>query len=353
MDSINPFHISGGEAFNAGMRRPSFFPDNFTLALVATVAAASLAPAHGSGAVAFERLTTVAIGALFFLHGAKLSRDAIVAGLTHWRLHLLIFACTFVLFPLVGLALKPVLSPLVTPALYAGILFLCVMPATVQSSIAFTAMARGNVPAAVCSASASTLLGVFVSPLLVSLVVAPHAGIEVSWATIGRIMLQLVVPFLAGHLARPWIAGWTERNQPALSLVDRSSVLLVVYTAFSAAVTEGLWSQVPLSALIGLLVVCALLLAIILAATTWIARRLGFDKPDEIAIVFCSSKKSLASGIPMANVLFASSAVGAIVLPLMLFHQIQLMVCAFLAQRYARREDREVVVATGQALGDS
>lgn len=353
MDSINPFHFSSRRVPNGGMPRPSFLPDPFTLALVATVAAASVLPAHGAGAIVFERLTTCAIGALFFLHGAKLSREAILAGLTHWRLHLLIFACTFALFPLVGLALRPVLSPLVTPALYAGILFLCVMPATVQSSIAFTAMARGNVPAAVCSASASTLLGVFVSPLLVSVVVAPHAGIEVSWGTIGRIVLQLVVPFVAGHLVRPWIAGWTARNRALLSHVDRSSVLLVVYTAFSAAVTEGLWSQVPLTAVLGLLAICAVLLAIILASTTWIARRLGFDKEDEIAIVFCSSKKSLASGVPMANVLFASGAVGAMVLPLMLFHQLQLMVCAVLAQRYARRGDREDATPASRVVGGS
>lgn len=320
------------------MTRSRFLPDNFTLTLVAVVTFASLLPASGGIAHFFERLTTVAIGLLFFLHGAKLSREAIMGGITHWRLHLVVFASTFVMFPVLGLLLKPVLTPLVTPELYTGVLFLCVLPATVQSAIAFTSIARGNIPAAVCSASASTFLGVFVTPLLVNLLVVQHGAAGASLDAIGRILLQLMVPFVAGHLLRPWIGGWIKRRAAVLTLVDRGSILLVVYTAFSAAVIEGLWKQVPPSALAGLLVVCAVLLALALAVTTWAARSLGFDKADEITIVFCGSKKSLASGIPMAKVLFASHAVGAIVLPLMLFHQMQLMVCAVLAQRYARRQ---------------
>jgi sodium/bile acid cotransporter 7 len=321
------------------MTRSRFLPDNFTLTLVAVVTLASLWPASGATAHVFEQLTTVAIGLLFFLHGAKLSREAILGGITHWRLHLLVFASTFIMFPALALLLKPVLTPLVTPELYTGVLFLCVLPATVQSAIAFTSIARGNIPAAVCSASASTLLGVFVTPLLVNLLVVQHGAAGASLDAIGRILLQLMVPFVAGHLLRPWIGGWIKRRASVLTLVDRGSILLVVYTAFSAAVIEGLWKQVPPSALAGLLVVCAVLLALALAVTTWAARSLGFDKADEITIVFCGSKKSLASGIPMAQVLFASHAVGAIVLPLMLFHQMQLMVCAVLAQRYARRQE--------------
>ncbi|MGJ7529241.1 bile acid:sodium symporter family protein [Variovorax sp. GB1P17] len=335
------------------MARSRFLPDNFTLALVTVVTFASLLPASGRIAHFFEGLTTVAIGLLFFLHGAKLSREAIMAGITHWRLHLLVFASTFVLFPLLGLALRPVLSPLVTPELYTGVLFLCVLPATVQSAIAFTAMARGNMPAAICSASASTLLGVFITPVLVNLVVLPNGGgitSSSSLDSIGRILLQLMVPFVAGHLLRPVIGKWIQKRAAVLKFVDQGSILLVVYTAFSAAVIEGLWKQIPVSALLGLLLVCAVLLALALGITTLMARKLGFDVADEITIVFCGSKKSLASGIPMAKVLFASHAVGAIVLPLMLFHQMQLMVCAVLAQRYARRQIEKPAEAAGKLV---
>ncbi|MGD9774935.1 bile acid:sodium symporter family protein [Diaphorobacter sp.] len=327
------------------MARSRLLPDNFTLALVSTVALASLLPASGGAGAFFEKATVGVVALLFFMHGAKLSRQAVLAGLGHWRLHLLVVASTFALFPVLGLVLQPLLQPLVTPDLYTGVLYLCVLPATVQSSIAFTAVARGNMAAAICSASASTLLGIFITPLLVGLVL-PQAGGTAQQdmlGSIGRIMLQLALPFVAGHLLRPWIGGFITRHAATLKYVDQGSVLLVVYTAFSAAVVGGLWRQLPLPALAGLLVVCAVILGAALTATTWLARRLGFSKEDEITIVFCGSKKSLVSGVPMAKVLFASQAAGAIVLPLMVFHQMQLMVCAVLAQRYARRQEPPAV----------
>ena len=322
--------------------------DTFLLVLIGAVIAATVLPCTGTGKVFFEHLTNAAIALLFFMHGAKLSREAIIRGISNWKLHSFVFVSTFVVFPILGIVLGLLPIPGLTPELYQGFLYLCVLPATVQSAIAFTSMARGNVPAAVCSASASTLLGVFVTPLLVNTVVLPHGGAGVSLDSVGRILLQLMLPFVAGHLLRPWIGDFVRRNAAVLKFVDQGSILLVVYTAFSAAVIEGLWKQVPLEALGGLLVVCAVLLALALTLTTLAARKLGFDKADEITIVFCGSKKSLASGVPMAKVLFPASQVGAIVLPLMLFHQIQLMVCAVLAQRYARRPATEDDAADAQ-----
>ncbi|GAB2581054.1 bile acid:sodium symporter [Dyella jejuensis] len=321
-------------------------PDNFTLCLIATVIGASLLPCRGAAADVFEWLTKLAIALLFFLHGAKLSREAVVAGLTNWRLHITVLASTFVLFPLLGMLLKPVLTPLVTPALYVGILFLCTLPSTVQSSIAFTSIARGNVSAAVCSASASSLIGIVVTPLLTGLVLQAHGQGAMSWHSVGEIVLQLFVPFVAGQVAQRWLGGWVQRHRPLVGLVDQGSILLVVYTAFSAAVLQGLWKQLPLSVLGGLLVVNAVLLAAALLVTRYGSRALGFDRKDEITIVFCGSKKSLASGVPMANVLFPAHALGMIVLPLMLFHQMQLMTCAVLARRYAERADKYEVAAT-------
>lgn len=317
------------------MARPRFLPDNFTLAMIATVIAATVLPCYGRGAVVFDAVTNAAICLLFFLHGAKLPREAIIAGITHWRLHLLVLACTFVLFPVLGFALKPLLMPLVTPDLYLGILFLCMLPSTVQSSIAFTAVARGNVPAAICSASASNLIGIFLTPLLVGLVTTAHMSGGGSLDAIVHIALQLLLPFVAGQIARRWIGAWVERNKSWLKSVDQSSILLVVYTAFSAAVGQGLWQKTAPSSLAGLLVIDVVLLGLVMGSTALLSRKLGFSREDRIAIVFCGSKKSLASGVPMAKVLFASGTIGAVVLPLMLFHQLQLMVCAVLAQRYA------------------
>ena len=311
--------------------------DRFTLALIATVIVASVLPCRGETATFFGYITMLAIALLFFMHGAKLSREAVIAGLTHWRLHLLVFLCTFGLFPLLGFALQPLANVIVGPQLTLGLLFLCALPATVQSSIAFTSIARGNVPAAVCSASFSSLIGIVLTPLLVALLIHTQAGTAAPGHAVRDITLQLFVPFVAGQLARGWIGGFIERHRSVLGLVDRGSILLVVYTAFSAAVVEGLWQRVSAASLAGLLLLCTLLLALALFATYGFGKRLGFSREDRITILFCGSKKSLASGVPMANVLFASSAVGTIVLPLMLFHQIQLMVCAVIAQHYGRQ----------------
>ena len=326
-----------------------FLPDRFTCALLCTVLLASVLPCRGAAAQLFGVLTDAAIALLFFLHGAKLSRDAVLAGLTHWRLHVTVLASTFVLFPVLGFLLRPLLSPLVTPDLYLGVLFLCTLPSTVQSSIAFTSIARGNVSSAVCSASASSLLGIFITPLLVGVLLEAHGQGGMTWGAVGGIVMQLLVPFVAGQVAQRWIGGWVQRHKPLVGLVDQGSILLVVYSAFSAAVLEGLWKQVPLSVLGGLLIVNAVLLALALLSTTYGARALGFDKEDEITIVFCGSKKSLASGVPMAKVLFAGHPLGMIVLPIMLFHQIQLMVCAVLARRYARRKEAGAVIASSEA----
>ncbi|MBN2993950.1 bile acid:sodium symporter [Pseudomonas cedrina subsp. fulgida] len=321
------------------MTRPRFLPDNFTLTLIATVILASLLPASGQTAVAFGWVTNLAIALLFFLHGAKLSRQAIVAGAGHWRLHLLVFSLTFVLFPLLGLALKPVLSPLIGKDLYMGMLYLCALPATVQSAIAFTSLARGNIPAAICSAAASSLFGIFLTPLLVTLLMNVHGEGGSTVDAILKISVQLLLPFVAGQIARRWIGAWVGRNKSWLKFVDQGSILLVVYGAFSEAVNEGIWHQIPLWELGGLVVACCVLLALVLVAATLLSKAFGFSQEDRITILFCGSKKSLATGVPMAQVLFAGATMGVLILPLMLFHQIQLMVCAALAQRYANRPE--------------
>lgn len=325
------------------MARSRFLPDNFTLTLVAVVALATVLPVRDQVAVAFGWITNIAIGLLFFLHGAKLSRQAILAGAGHWRLHFLVFLCTFIFFPLLGLAMKPLLLPLIGNELYKGFLYLCVLPATVQSAIAFTSLARGNIPAAICSAAASSLIGIFVTPALVALLMGVHGDGGSIVEAIRKISLQLLVPFVAGQIARNWIGDWVGRNKSWLKFVDQGSILLVVYSAFSAAVIGGLWQQVPPIMLGWIVLGCCVLLALSLGITALLGKWLGFSVEDRITILFCGSKKSLATGVPMAQVLFAGSSIGLLILPLMLFHQIQLMVCASLAQRYSRRPVTHVI----------
>jgi solute carrier family 10 (sodium/bile acid cotransporter), member 7 len=307
--------------------------DPYILAIIGTATLASLLPARGEGAVAAGYATDTAIAVLFFLHGARLQPKAALAGARHWRLHVVVFASTFLLFPALGLAARALAPGLLTPPLWTGLLLLCVLPSTVQSSIAFTSIARGNVPAALCAATASNLLGILLTPVLAGLLLSIQGGFSIH--AVGAVALQLMVPFAAGQLARPWIATWAGNNKTLLGLVDRGSILLVVYAAFSEGVTHGIWHQVDASRLATLLLLDAALLGAVLATTSGVARLLRFTRADTITTVFCGSKKSLASGLPMASVLFAGQPVGLIILPLMLFHQIQLMACAALARRYA------------------
>lgn len=322
----------------SGLARLSRFkPDSFTTSLVVTVGLATFLPIGGRYAAWFDHATTIAIALLFFFHGARLSREAVIAGMTHWRLHLAVFASTFLFFPLLGLAFQGVVGRIMPEPLALGVLYLTLLPSTVQSSIAFTSIAGGNVPAAVCSASASNLIGVFMVPLLVALLMHVDGSGGASLESVWTIVSQILIPFIAGQVARRWIGGWIKRHARLVSTMDRGSILMVVYGAFSEAVLHGLWQQLPPEGLAAMVAVDVVLLAVVLVSTTYAARFLGFKREDEITIVFCGSKKSLASGVPIANVLFAGPSLGMIVLPLMLFHQIQLMACASLARRYAAK----------------
>lgn len=323
----------------ANMRR--LLADRFLLALLGAVALSSVLPVSGALVEPFNVVADITIALVFFLQGARLSRATVVAGFTHWRLHLVVFAATFVLFPLLGLAAAPLVPTLLSPALYTGILFLCVLPSTIQSSIAFTSIAHGNVAAAVCSASASNIIGMFLTPLLVGLLFSARGG-GPTLEAVGSILLQLLLPFVIGQILQPKIGKWVIENRRVLGLVDRGSILLVVYLAFSHAVVQGLWTKLSAADLAVMVGVDVALLALVLVTTTVAARLLGFSREDEITIVFCGSKKSLASGVPMANVIFAGQDIGIILLPVMLFHQIQLMACAALAQRYADRRLAEM-----------
>ncbi|MBC2669022.1 bile acid:sodium symporter family protein [Novosphingobium piscinae] len=313
--------------------------DPYILALLGMIGLASLLPVRGSAAVAAGWLANAGIVVLFFLHGAKLSREAILAGAGHWRLHLSVLATTYGLFPLLGLGLGLGLGlaalPWLPAGLASGLLFLTLLPSTVQSSIAFTSIARGNVAAAICSASFSNLLGMVITPALVALTLHGLPGSGVSLAAVNKIVVQLLVPFALGQALRPLVGGLVARHKALIGWVDRGSILLVVYTAFSTAVVEGLWQMVPLRALALVLLLCAALLVVVLGLTWWLGHQLGFARDDRVVLLFCGSKKSLATGVPMAGVLFPPGLVGPIILPLMLFHQLQLVACAVIARAWA------------------
>ena len=311
-------------------------PDPFLFGLAAAAALGTLLPCSGAAETAFKVLLFIAIAVMFFMQGVKLSRAAVIAGMTHWRVHIAILACTFVLYPVLGLVLRAIAGPLLPEQLWMGVIFLCLLPSTVQSSIAYVSIARGNVAAAVCAATASNLLGIFITPVLAALLLHTEGGgpsLSEAW----KIGANTLAPFVLGQILLPHLAAWASKNKSLLNLSDRGAILLAVYIAFSAAALQGVWSAIPPQSMAWLLGLEALMLAAMLLVAFYGARALSFAKEDEIAILFCGSKKSLATGAPMASVLFPAATLSVVVIPLVIFHQIQLVTAAFIARRYARR----------------
>jgi sodium/bile acid cotransporter 7 len=316
--------------------------DLFTLLLLGAIILASVLPVTGSAGDLLATTGTLAVALLFFLHGAALSREQIVSGATHWRLHILITTMTFVFFPLVVLpinSLSNIIPTWMPKDLGLGFLYLGVLPSAVSSSIAYTAMARGNVPAAICSAAASNVFGMMLTPFLLLLLVSTSGGGDFSVVDAFRnIMLQLLFPFAVGHAVRPWIGGYLSRNERLMARYDQGVIWLIVYSAFSHSVESGLWENLPIKAIVLAVLLCLLLLAFFIAMAQILVRKLGFGLEDEAAVIFCGSKKSLASGLPMAKVLFSGHpGFGMIVLPIMCYNQIQIIIGAILAKKYRHK----------------
>ena len=265
----------------------------------------------------------------------RLRTTEVLAGLRNVRLQGGILAATYVLFPLVGIAAAAALSPVVGSRLAQGLLFLTLLPSTVQSSVALTSVARGNVAGAICGATVSNVLGMALTPLLVLAVLGRAATTGVGG--IRAVLLQLLLPFAVGQVLQRWAGTWVRAHRPLTLLVDRGTILLVVFAAVTAATAAGVWEAVTGWRIVALAAACLAVLGVVLAATWWGGARLGLDVPDRITLLMCGSKKSLATGLPMASVLFPVATAATLAVPVILFHQLQLVVCAVIARRLALR----------------
>ena len=316
--------------------------DRFTVGIVISVILGLLLPCEGSMATGFDWLTNAAIVLLFYLYGVKLSRESVIAGLLNWRLQLMVFGFTFIFFPLVMPLLRPLFEPLVGASLFMGLIYVACLPSTVQSSIAFTAVAGGNVPAAVCSASVSSLLGVFLTPLLVGLLFThtQQGSSEVGLDTFLKISFQILLPFILGQFSQRRLQQWVNEHKALIKWNDQGTIWLVIYTSFSGATANGYWNMLESKYLLGLILVCAVFLCLTFAATWYSSRWMGFNRQDRITIVFCGSKKSLAVGAPMMMAIFGELD-NNLLLPLMVFHQVQLMACAQLARLWQKQSEQE------------
>jgi sodium/bile acid cotransporter 7 len=317
-----------------------FKPDWFLLGMIAATLLAWAFPEPGAsgGWMHPELLTKAGVALIFFLHGLLLSFAALRAGVLNWRLHVLVQSCTFLLFPLLGLGLVVAFRGRLAPELVLGLFYLCALPSTVSSSVAMTATARGNVAGAVFNATLSSLIGILLTPLWVAWVMQTSGEAPPLGPVILDLFKWLVLPLAVGQLLRPLLGAWAQRFKSRLSLIDKSTILLLVYTSFCDSFQQGVWSGRGVGQLGLLTVVCGALFAVVMFLTTAASRGLSFSREDQIAAIFCGSKKTLASGVPMAHLIFgAHPGIGLILLPIMIYHPMQLIVCGVLAQRWGKR----------------
>jgi sodium/bile acid cotransporter 7 len=317
-----------------------FKPDWFLLGMMAATFLAWAAPNPGAagGWMHPELLTKGGVALIFFIHGAALSFVALRAGALNWRLHFLVQTCTFLLFPLLGIAITAALGHHVAPELSLGLFFLCALPSTVSSSVTMTAVARGNVAGAVFNATLSSLAGVVLTPLWVAAVMQTTGRAQPIGPVVLDLVRWLVLPLAVGQMLRPWIGAWIARHKARISTLDRLIIIMLVYTSFCDSFKDGVWSGRGAGQLAILAAVCAALFVLVLLLTGAAARAFGFGREDRITAIFCGSKKTLASGVPMAKLIFAGHpGLGLILLPIMIYHSLQLLVCGVLAQRWGQQ----------------
>lgn len=311
----------------------------FLVGMLIAIGLATLTPNLGrsEGILHLGSVTSIGVAIVFFLHGLGLSPQAIKAGVSNWRLHVFIQLATFAIYPLIWLIFGSTFLAYMPAALAFGFCYLFVLPSTISSSVAMTSVGKGNVPGAIFNASLSSILGVFITPLLIQLFMG-FEGAELDlMASVFAIAKLLLLPMIAGQLLRPYLLDFSQKHKSIVNKIDKYVILLIVYSAFCDSVANGIWASFSISLLLTSIIICLVCLLFVVHLLQWSARRFGFQLADEVAAVFCGTKKTLAAGVPMAKVIFgADPRLGMILLPIMLYHPIQIFYCAVLASRYAK-----------------
>ncbi|KPF76055.1 cytochrome oxidase [Blastomonas sp. AAP25] len=314
-------------------------PDRFVLLLMATILAAALLPVTGQAAVYAGHAVSVAIFLLFFLHGLRLPRAEVVIAMRNWRLQSVMFGFVFVFMPILGLAAASAQDGLLPEGLVVGLLFLGILPSTVQSAISYSSLAGGNVAASVMASALLNLAGIFMTPLLVALLIGAGGGAAIGSDTVLRILAILLLPFALGQLAQGWLGAWAGRNKALLSVLDRIAIVLAVYVAFSSAVSGGQMQALDWGVLGTLTAIICVMMAIAIAAAWALGGVIALPRADRISLLFAGSQKSIATGAPLAAILFAGPQAGLAILPALIYHQIQLIIAAPIASRLAKTRD--------------
>ena len=316
-----------------------FLPDNFVLMLFGTLLVAWMFPLSNRALPWAQNISFAGIFCLFFLHGLRLPRQEVARAMLGWRLQGTMLAFTFLLMPLLGIGISKIAAQFLPAALAAGLLYAAILPSTVQSAVSYTSLARGNIAASVIGSALSNLSGIFLTPLLFALLLGSASGVAIDGNVVVKIVTMLLLPFLMGQAAQKWLGKWAADQRYLLTFFDRGVILLAVYVAFGAAVSSGALAGIDGISLLYLLLFAAIFLAIAFGSAWFIGGVFDFPRADRISLLFAGAHKSIAIGAPMAALLFSPKLAGLMIVPTILYHQLQLIASAPLAKRLAQKAD--------------
>ena len=315
--------------------------DKFVLAILVAILVAYFFPQWGiaTSPIPLDTISAVGIALIFFLYGLKLSPQKLKAGLGNYKLHLLVQACTFLVFPLVVLLFRPLVQNAEHELLWLSFFFLAALPSTVSSSVVMVSIAKGNIPAAIFNASISGIIGIVITPLWMGLFIDDMQTDFDFTEIYMKLVLQILAPVILGLLLQRFWGGFIQKHTKKLTLFDKSIILLIIYKSFATSFTDGVFSGISLFDLAILCVGVLFLFILVYMLTGRIATALGFSIEDRITAQFCGTKKSLVHGTVFSKIIFGGMpGLGLVLLPLMLFHASQIMIISAIASRFANRE---------------
>lgn len=314
--------------------------DRFVLSIILVIIVAYFFPQWGTedSPIPIDTISTIGIAFIFFFYGLKLSPDKLKSGLENWKLHVLVQASTFLLFPLLVLAFYPFIKTEEQHTMWLGFFFLAALPSTVSSSVVMVSMAKGNIPAAIFNASISGIIGIAVTPFWIGLFVNQEQTDFDFTHIYTQLILQIILPVILGIVLQRYWGAFARKHSAKLTMFDKSIILLIIYKSFSESFEERIFSSVSVLDLVLLTIGVVVLFYLVFFLIGFMAKKLKFNKEDEITAQFCGTKKSLVHGTVFSKILFGNMTfIGIILLPLMIFHALQLLIVSVIASKMARR----------------
>jgi len=317
--------------------------DGFVLSIIAVIGIAYIFPQWGipESEIPIDTISAIGISLIFFFYGLKLSPTKLKEGIKNWKLHLLIQASTFLIFPLLVLLFYPLIKNETQETIWLAFFFLAALPSTVSSSVVMVSIAKGNIPAAIFNASISGIIGVVLTPLWMGLFVQ-QTGTDFSITDIYiKLIVQIILPVVFGILLQRFLGVFALKHSKLLTRFDKSVILLIIYKSFASSFADNLFSTVSILDLLMLIVSVFLLFGILFFLTGFLAKKMQFNTEDQITAQFCGTKKSLVHGTVFSKIIFGNMAsIGIILLPIMLYHAIQLLIISIVASKRSFKVER-------------